>query len=323
MSISKENDHQKLEAFLIEVLPKDDEIPQELVTYIISVMKGLVSEKITNTDVYDAVFPFLHDCGIEDERIDLICRTITDHITSSRNTTDYINEEDSNGDLIELKMPIRFVDYSPAPSSSSSSSSSSSGILDILESTLEVAYEKGCTENKEEFIEFMNIHITPLQAKKILLTQLGQNDHSNDISEFDYNFDVECYFEDLWYSRYSTGVIHTKSEFDCCELCQRSEMEVPLTLHHVFPKETHKRLLSIGSSENSKKHGVENTIMIYTKELLATTMKICRLCHSSIHGFFSNDELASHYFTVEKLLSDERVERHVKWASGQSTRRKR
>ena len=52
-----------------------------------------------------------------------------------------------------------------------------------------------------------------------------------------------------------------------------------------------------------------------SKSLLDITIPICRLCHSTIHRFFTNNELAETYNTVDKLLDNEIFFKYAKWAS--------
>ena len=54
---------------------------------------------------------------------------------------------------------------------------------------------------------------------------------------------------------------------------------------------------------------------------LSRTMPVCRLCHDAIHRFFTNEQLATHFHTLEALLGDERFYRFAKWNSKQSSGR--
>jgi len=83
-----------------------------------------------------------------------------------------------------------------------------------------------------------------------------------------------------------------------CELCER---EMPLTAHHLIPRETHRKY---------RKKGM-------TQEELNLTTKICRPCHSAIHRTYDNQTLGAHFNTVEKLLGDEAILKFVKWAAKQ------
>ena len=100
------------------------------------------------------------------------------------------------------------------------------------------------------------------------------------------------------------GRISTDIEEDiepgCCLVCERA---TSLTRHHVFPKETHKTLLKKGFVETE----------------LAETIAICKMCHRTIHRFFSNDLLASDYYSLELLLSDEKFFKYAKWAGKQKS----
>lgn len=86
-----------------------------------------------------------------------------------------------------------------------------------------------------------------------------------------------------------------------CELCERVG-GLALTRHHRFPREIHKRLLKR---------------KVRTRDECMSTIQLCRMCHSTVHKFFSNDELADHFYTIDLLVEDERVARYAKWASKQ------
>eukprot|EP01106_Pelomyxa_sp_JSP_P007950 TRINITY_DN22883_c0_g1_i1.p2 TRINITY_DN22883_c0_g1~~TRINITY_DN22883_c0_g1_i1.p2 ORF type:complete len:183 (+),score=67.03 TRINITY_DN22883_c0_g1_i1:96-644(+) len=65
-----------------------------------------------------------------------------------------------------------------------------------------------------------------------------------------------------------------------CELCER---EMPLTKHHVIPKELHPRYLKKG----------------FTKRVLNEGIFICRPCHNAVHSFFDHKTLASSGINAE------------------------
>lgn len=93
----------------------------------------------------------------------------------------------------------------------------------------------------------------------------------------------------------------SSSEHGCCELCGREGMKI--TRHHLRPRETHKRYLARGT---------------FTREELQKTIRCCRSCHNAIHAFVpDNNQLAEHYFTVERLLGNEKLLRYVQWVSRQ------
>ena len=133
------------------------------------------------------------------------------------------------------------------------------------------------------------------------------------------------------------------SDGDCyiqdgeCELCER---HMKLTRHHLIPKETWGRIkprmmdaAEYYASGDFDKASEIMRIGIVPHALFSSTCldssfgvrlflgnytaQICRHCHSMVHRFFSNLELAEQYNTVEKLLGDERVYKYCKWSNKQ------
>ena len=87
-----------------------------------------------------------------------------------------------------------------------------------------------------------------------------------------------------------------------CELCYR---EMPLTFHHLIPKEVHARYVG-------KKLPTLLTKDEPTKEFLSSHgTLVCRPCHSAIHRTASNEELAASYCTLAALQQHPRLQ---KWA---------
>ncbi|CAL1710895.1 unnamed protein product [Somion occarium] len=84
-----------------------------------------------------------------------------------------------------------------------------------------------------------------------------------------------------------------------CEICQR---EVPLTYHHLIPRETHSKVLK-------KKWHPES--------MLNSVAWLCRPCHSAVHHVASNEDLAKHLYSVELLLEREDIQRWRKYAAKQ------
>lgn len=68
-----------------------------------------------------------------------------------------------------------------------------------------------------------------------------------------------------------------------CEICER---HMPLTRHHLIPRTMHPRL---------RKRG-------YDRALLSQTSKICRVCHTAVHRFYTEKQLAMEFNTIEKLM---------------------
>ena len=81
-----------------------------------------------------------------------------------------------------------------------------------------------------------------------------------------------------------------------CEICSRDW--VPLTYHHLIPKEMHAKAIKRGWHEEWR---------------LNSVAWLCRACHSVVHGIASNEELARDLWTVEMLLGREDVQSWAKW----------
>lgn len=95
-----------------------------------------------------------------------------------------------------------------------------------------------------------------------------------------------------------------KDDATGCDLCGR---DVPLTFHHLIPRAVHKRKRFV------REHG--------KREMQSRGLMLCRLCHSAIHEFIPNEKhLAEAYNTKEALLQNEKIARHVAWASRQKSR---
>lgn len=92
-----------------------------------------------------------------------------------------------------------------------------------------------------------------------------------------------------------------KSTVGQCELCQRQSM---LTAHHLIPRKLHRR-------KHFKKH--------FEKAELQNTISICRECHSGLHKMYDEMHLGKTLNTVDKLLRDPQVKKHVEWVARQRT----
>jgi hypothetical protein len=90
----------------------------------------------------------------------------------------------------------------------------------------------------------------------------------------------------------------TKTKLPTCELCERT---MPLIFHHLIPKTTHKKLAKKGC----------------TLEQLSSGVNICRPCHSAIHKLISHMNMAQQYYTLDKLLGHEGVQKWVAYAAKQ------
>lgn len=90
---------------------------------------------------------------------------------------------------------------------------------------------------------------------------------------------------------------NTRSQAEGCEICERPW--IPLTYHHLIPRSTHARVLKRGWHEEWD---------------LNKVAWLCRACHSFVHGCVSNEELAKEWYSVERLLQREDVQKWAKWA---------
>lgn len=55
----------------------------------------------------------------------------------------------------------------------------------------------------------------------------------------------------------------------------------------------------------------------YSKETLALTINLCRLCHRGIHALFDETILAQQLDTLEKLKAHPQVAKHCAWVAKQ------
>jgi len=83
-----------------------------------------------------------------------------------------------------------------------------------------------------------------------------------------------------------------------CVMCERF---MPLTKHHLRPRTMHSKYLKLG----------------FTQEELNTCIDICRPCHDAVHGTRDEATLASDFFSLEKLLGLEEIQKWLKYARKQ------
>ncbi|RLN99290.1 hypothetical protein DYB28_010343 [Aphanomyces astaci] len=93
----------------------------------------------------------------------------------------------------------------------------------------------------------------------------------------------------------------TDDAADVCAMCERC---VPLTEHHLIPRQVHTRYLKRG----------------FTREYLSRCIDICRACHSNIHSHIDNRTLADDFNTLEKLLAHDAISKYVAYARKQKAR---
>ncbi|KAI0641586.1 hypothetical protein C8Q79DRAFT_988013 [Trametes meyenii] len=93
--------------------------------------------------------------------------------------------------------------------------------------------------------------------------------------------------------------VWSKTRTTECEICERA---VPLTYHHLIPREVHDKALK-------KKWHPES--------MLNSVAWLCRPCHSVVHQVASNEVLAKEFYTVELLLAREDIQKWRKYAAKQ------
>lgn len=81
-----------------------------------------------------------------------------------------------------------------------------------------------------------------------------------------------------------------------CEVCDRDW--VPLTYHHLIPRQVHAKVLKRGWHEEWQ---------------LNSVAWLCRACHSFIHRITSNEELAKEWWSMERILQREDVQSWAAW----------
>lgn len=87
-----------------------------------------------------------------------------------------------------------------------------------------------------------------------------------------------------------------------CEMCERL---MPLTVHHLYPREVQKKLLKRG---------------LMTDQDRLAKARICRQCHNTIHRLYENERLALDLNSIEKLLEEADIQKWVGYASKQKSR---
>lgn len=167
-------------------------------------------------------------------------------------------------------------------------------LLDETLLLLEEEEEKSRLNEKDYFLEQVSLYLPP----EVLV------------------FFSTAFLEEIWEDRFQVNAVNDAEEEipwnsgfkkpRICEICEREG--IPLTRHHLYPRDLHKMLM--------KRHGL-------TKEKLDTSLlTVCRMCHSTLHRTFTNEELALQYNTLEALFESERIVKYAQWASHQSSRNK-
>ena len=87
-----------------------------------------------------------------------------------------------------------------------------------------------------------------------------------------------------------------------CALCQR---QMPLTWHHLYPRDVHKKFLKRG---------------LMTQQDCVQGIRVCRQCHNTIHRLFDNETLALRLHSLESLMEQEVIQKWVSYAYKQKAR---
>jgi len=156
----------------------------------------------------------------------------------------------------------------------------------LLEECIDLAIEDGATDTPAKFSQCIQ-ELLPPDILSILEDIHGDS----------------TFLEDIWKERFEVVESEDPDAFiedGCCLVCER---EVRLTRHHVRPREVHKQLIKKG---------------LFTPAELNATISICRMCHSTVHRFFTNEVLAKSYYTLELLMADEKFHKYARWASTQA-----
>lgn len=85
-------------------------------------------------------------------------------------------------------------------------------------------------------------------------------------------------------------------------MCKREG--VFLTEHHLIPRAVH-----------SKKSFIKRFGKL---EMKSRKLMCCKLCHNGIHDLISDEkDLARNYNTLDLLLEDDKIKKHVEWVKKQ------
>jgi hypothetical protein len=185
-----------------------------------------------------------------------------------------------------------------------------SAFSELFEETLSIAEDDGATKELSQFVSFITDYLPPEVLDQLIslagFTDTG--DEGSPGSSGQSSTCIELFLEDVWRERYEMTIPSAATDdMDSstaqnpyeCELCERV---IQTTRHHVYPRETHEWL---------QKRDPDR----YTDRELGTTINLCRMCHSAIHRFYTNRQLAEEYYSLELLLESEQVCKFAKWAS--------
>lgn len=133
---------------------------------------------------------------------------------------------------------------------------------------------------------------------------------------------LDAYQSPLDPSSADTDSLDRKNQPAECELCGR---EMVLTIHHLFPRSEHDYFLrhpppslfradfdGDGQGSTSARRERDPDGLTKTDLLITFRAWLCRPCHSAVHRIVpDNRELGKEYWSVERLMENEAVQRWV------------
>jgi len=172
-------------------------------------------------------------------------------------------------------------------------------LVELFEETLEMAQEDSACTSIGVFVAFVESMLPPeVLAALCELTGGGDDGDSG-------------FLEEVFLEKFSSTPQEPETADEellppgCCEVCERKVKG--LTRHHVYPRETHNHIGKKGLSPSE----------------LNTAANMCHMCHSTVHKFFTNRQLAEDLYSVDLLLADARFLKYAMWASKQGAKSKR
>ena len=183
----------------------------------------------------------------------------------------------------------------------------------LFEETIALAEEEGNAKDASTFASFI-VDMLPSDVLETLKAVAGFSDDDASLQQTaattssaasSLNSQDLAFLTDIWSSRFNDEPQQDEKYSSslpnnyCCELCDR---RIQTTRHHVYPRECHSWLQARDPSN-------------FTDRLLGTTINLCTMCHSAIHRFYTNRELAEVYCSLELLLESEKVCAFAKWVS--------
>ncbi|KAL8376745.1 hypothetical protein RB595_007730 [Gaeumannomyces hyphopodioides] len=83
---------------------------------------------------------------------------------------------------------------------------------------------------------------------------------------------------------------------EACEICGRDWIN--LSYHHLIPRMVHDKVVRRGW---------------HREDELQNVAWLCGACHRAVHRFANHEDLARHYYTVERLLAQDEIAAFAQW----------